>query len=173
MATLDTRLLPLIEVLTTANADWLAFEILDGLKQGRVAEETRDDLLRAQLAVRMAKGPTRMEERTMPPPAPTPILRDEQIDWAVAYVGKRLTDAVLMLQESLRQLDEIMFNGQTAEGAPSTAPPEVGITLVLQSEDQALRVRRGEVFNAIAALPKLHDALRVWAAAARNGRVTE
>ena len=32
---MDTRLLPLIETLVVADADWLAFEILDGL--GRVA----------------------------------------------------------------------------------------------------------------------------------------
>ena len=54
MATIDPRLLPLIETLVAVDADWLALEILDGLRLGIVAEEIPEHLLATQLAVREA-----------------------------------------------------------------------------------------------------------------------
>lgn len=44
MAVLDPRLMPLIEMLTTVAADWLAFELIDGNRRGREVEETANAL---------------------------------------------------------------------------------------------------------------------------------
>jgi hypothetical protein len=170
MATLDSRLLPLIETLAAADADWLAFEILDGLRRGRVAEETPDDLQSTQIAVRSAERATRRsEERASPPPAAVPIVGDEQIEWAAAYVSDRLSDAVSMLQATLKQLDEIVFTAQGLDGARAAASAKDGVTLVLQTDDGVRNVRRDEADHARAALPKLQDALRAWATSTRNG----
>jgi hypothetical protein len=83
MATIDGRLLPLIEALGAVDADWLAFEILEGLQRGRVAEETHDDLLLTQQKVREASR-TKSTERQRPhrasPATAQPIIGDDQID---------------------------------------------------------------------------------------------
>lgn len=75
MATIDPRLLPLIETLVAVDADWLALEILDGLRLGIVAEEIPEHLLATQLAVREARRQERLsEERAVPPPVAKPIV---------------------------------------------------------------------------------------------------
>src|SRR5579871_4705022 len=108
MATIDPRLVPLIETLIVADADWLALEILDGLRLGIVAEEIPEHLLATQLAVREAKRQERRSEgRAVPPPVAKPILGDDQVDWAAKYVVDRLSDAVSMLRASLDQLNQI------------------------------------------------------------------
>jgi hypothetical protein len=174
MATLDTRLLPLIETLAVADADWLAFEILDGLALGKVAEETRDDLQNTRSAVRSAKRQTRRsEERASPPPAAVPIVGDEQINWAADYVDKRLSDAVLMLQATLDQLEGIISGAPTLDGSPSGSAAREGVTLVLQTHDEGLSVRRREAADARATLPKLREALLAWVASTRNGGLRE
>jgi hypothetical protein len=170
MAILDRRLIPLIEALTDANADWLAFEIVDGVQLGRVEEETQDLLQSTRNTVRGADRPTRLsKERASPPPATVPIVGDEQIDWAADYVSKRMSDAVMMLEGTLDQLDAIVSGTSILDEAssPSTATHE--ITVVLQTDDQKLSVRRGEAANARTALPKLQEALQSWVASTRNG----
>lgn len=170
MAIIDTRLLPLIETLVVADADWLAFEILDGLRQGRVAEETREDLQSTRLAVRSAKRQTRRsEERASPPPTAKPIVGDEQIDWAATYVVDRLSDAVSMLQATLDQLDRIVSAASALDGTPFTSISRKEIGVVLQAEDEGPSVRGTEVADATAAIPKLREALSTWVASTRNG----
>jgi hypothetical protein len=174
MATLDSRLLPLIETLAAADADWLAFELLDGLRQGRVVEETHDELRRTQIAVRSAGRLTRRsEEPSSPPPAAEPIVGDDQIEWAAAYVSNRLSDAVSMLQSTLDQLDEIVSGTSALDGPFKAASSEEGVTLVLQDGDEVPRVRRVEAADARAALPKLQEVLRAWVASTRSGGVSE
>lgn len=174
MATLDTRLLPLIEALAVADATWLAFEILDGLRLGKVAEETRADLQSTRAAVRSAERPTRRsEERALPPPAAVPIVGDEQIDWAADYVSKRMSDAVFMLQEALDQLEGIISGTPTLDGAPSASAATEGVTLVLQAHDEGFSVRRSEAADARNTLPKLQEALLAWVASTRIGGLSE
>lgn len=175
MAILDARLLPLIEALAVVDADWLAFEILDGLRLGQVAEESRDNLQSTRNAVRSVKRPARRSEEwaLLPSSAAVPILGEEQIDWAANYVAKRISDAVLMLQAGLDQLEEIVSGTQPLDRSPSASAEKVGITLVLQTDDQGLSVSRDDAANATAALLRLHEALRAWVASTRNGNVSE
>jgi hypothetical protein len=169
MAILDSRLIPLTETLAAADADWLAFELLDGLRQGRVLEETHDELRKTQIAVRSARRPTRSsEEPSSPPPAAEPIVGDDQIEWAAAYVSSRLSDAVSMLQTTLDQLDEIVSGAPTLDQPFEAAPSQEGVTLVLQVGDEVPRVRRVDAADARAALPKLQEALRAWVASTRK-----
>jgi hypothetical protein len=174
MATLDTRLLPLIEALAVADADWLAFEILDGLRLGKVAEETRAELKSTRSAVRSAERPTRRsEERAVLPAPAVPIIGDEQIDWAADYVGKRMSEAVLMLQATLDQLEGIISGTPTLDGAHSPSSAGEGVTLVLQTDGEELSVRRRDVADARATLPRLQEALLAWVASTRNAGLGE
>ena len=167
MATLDTRLLPLIEALAVADADWLAFEILDGLRLGKVAEETRAELKSTRSAVRSAERPTRRsEERAVLPAPAVPIIGDEQI-------GKRMSEAVLMLQATLDQLEGIISGTPTLDGAHSPSSAGEGVTLVLQTDGEELSVRRRDVADARATLPRLQEALLAWVASTRNAGLGE
>src|SRR5437763_8558157 len=166
MAILEARLLPLIETLAEAGADWLAFEVLDGIRAGRVAEEHLEILKTTQEAVRSAKLENFRRERrpsAVPasvPPAP-PIIGDDQIRWAAAYVHKRLSDALLMLQASLDQL-QIFVRTPTNRDEVS---PDLGssneVTLSIQTDEEKFGITRAEITNAIGALDDLRNAQKI------------
>ena len=137
MATIDKRLIPLIEALTAEDAGWLAFEFLDGLRQGRVLEETNEELRMTRQAVRSHNWQTRHSEKPVfPPPPAEPIIGDEQIDWAVDYVSNRFAQVLSMLDATFEQLDTILFNDAHAEGQPSSAGMREGVTIVLITDDE-------------------------------------
>jgi|ERR1700722_985566 len=170
MAIVDPRLLPLIETLIAADTDWLAFEILDGIQSGRVAEETREDLQSTRLAVRTAKHQKRRsEERSVPPPAATPLVGDEQIDWAVNYVADRLSDAVSMLGATLDQLNQIASSTEEPQATISDRTSRKDVDLVLREEGEGPVLHRTQVDEASAAIPKLREALSNWANSTRIG----
>ena len=178
MAILEPRLLPLIETLAEAGADWLAFEVVDGIRAGRVSEEHLETLAMIQEAVRSAKLETfRPEKRGSTVPGSVPqavaIIGDGQIRWAAEYVHKRLADALLMLQTSLDQLQSIV----STPAAHDRISPEIGasneITLIIQADEQKLSVRKAETANAIATLEQLRKALSSWEASTRERSETE
>lgn len=170
MATIDPRLLPLIETLIAVDADWLALEILDGLRLGIVAEETPEHLLATQLAVREAKRQERRsEERAVPSPVGKPIVGNEQIDWAARYVADRLSDAVSTLRASFDQLNQIVRSNWEVHASPSDRALEKGFELALQTEDRGPILRSAEIGDAISAIPRLREALFSWANSMKDG----
>lgn len=48
MVTLDRRLIPFLEMLTEEGLDWLAFELIDGVRRGREPEEAPEALADAR-----------------------------------------------------------------------------------------------------------------------------
>jgi hypothetical protein len=173
MATLDTRLLPLIEALVVADADWIAFEVIEGVRLGRFPEETSDALERTRHAVRTAERPKRhFEDRDFLTPGPMPIVGDEQIEWAANYVETRMSDVVLMLQSALSGMDTIVSATPHDRSAGHVNADE-GVTLVLQTDDTAFTVNRGNVANALLMVSRLREALKRWAASTRNGDVSQ
>ena len=174
MAILDARLVPLIETLTATGADWLAFEIIDGLRLGRVKEETLDTLQNTRETLRAAKRQKRhSEQRAILPPPAMPILGDEQIEWAAEYVTNRMVDVTIMLQAALDQLEAVLAGAHIADGEPPAHGRKAEITLVLHGREGEISVRRSEVAKAIALVPRLEESLRSWAATARRGGTVE
>jgi hypothetical protein len=177
MATIDRRLLPLIEALAAVDADWLAFEILEGVQRGRVAEETSDNLLLTQQRVRNARR-KRNSEGQHPhresPDIAQPITGDEQIDWAVSYVNERIQEVISMGEAALEALNSILLTSIPPD-VPLTLPGATGdITLVLQDDEEQQRILRSEGFaRARAGFSKLESELLTWAKSARSGRETE
>ncbi len=88
MAVLDPRLLPLLETLAGAGADWLAFEIVDGIRRGRELVEPEELLGAAREKVRSRQLSDRLSADV--PVLAEPIFGDEQIVWAANYVAARL-----------------------------------------------------------------------------------
>ncbi|HEY1580507.1 MAG TPA: hypothetical protein VGF82_25880 [Terracidiphilus sp.] len=167
---IDPRLLPLIETLIAADADWLAFEILDGISFGRVVEETREDLQSTRLAVRTAKHQRRRsEERAVPPPAATPLVGDEQIDWAAKHIADRLSDAVSMLGVTLDRLNQIVSSTEESQATTSDRTSTREVDLVMREEGEGPVLRSAQVDDANAAIPKLREALSNWANSTKIG----
>jgi hypothetical protein len=179
MAILEPKLLPLIETLAEVGADWLAFEVIDGIRAGKLAEEHLENLAAIQDAVRSAKlenfrgGEKRVN--AVPPSVPpqVPIIGDEQIRWAAEYIHKRLSDALSMLQSSLDQLQRIVSTPEPRDGVSPDIVAGNEITLILQGDEQKFSVRKAEITNAIAALENLRKALSSWEASTREGRQRE
>jgi hypothetical protein len=61
MAILDRRLIPFIEMLADLGLDWLAFELIDGIRRGREPEESAKALMVARERVRA--GEVKLVER--------------------------------------------------------------------------------------------------------------
>jgi hypothetical protein len=178
MATIDRRLLPLIEALAAVDADWLAFEILEGVQRGRVAEETHDDLLLTQQKVRGAsrkKSTERQRPHWVSPAPAQPVTGDDQIDWAVSYVNERIQDMVSMADATIEELNAILFTSAPPQVRLTLPPPPTdGVTLVLQTDDEQHRiVRKDDVAQARAGLPRLRSELLTWAESIRTGDKTE
>lgn len=167
MAILDTRLLPLIETLTASGADWLAFEVIEGVRIGRSVEETPERLEIARHAVRTAERQTRHSEVTQPTVVdPVPIIGDEQIEWAADYVDNRLTDVILMLQAALTGLDTVVYSA--FEGRIAQPVGDSGITLQLEVPEGTLTVKKSDLESAVSSISVLREALIHWSASARH-----
>ena len=171
MAILDTRLLPLIETLVASGADWLAFEVIEGVRIGRSVEETSERLKMARHAVRTADRQTRHLEETPQVSNPVPIIRDAQIEWAADYVGTRLADVGLMLQSALAGLNAVVygaFEGRTAEPGD-----DAGVTLQLEIPEGTLKMKKADLESAISSISSLREALVHWSGSARHGDEVE
>jgi hypothetical protein len=167
MARLDERLLPLLEILGASGADWLAFELVEGIRAGRIDEESTDALERARTSVpeRLTEA-VRTSEDTAEIPQPVDLVGDEQIDWAMEYVNARLGDSLEMLESSLEGLDAIL------QGVPGTElPARTDITLVLQDGEEYLQVDRSAAADAIQELERLTSALSNWGLSTRGEQI--
>ena len=159
MAILDPRLLPFIEVLAELGMDWLAFELVDGVRRGKEPVEDEAALRRARdRAWRASDAEEDTERFGSPGGTATPILGDDQLEWAARYVDERLRAAVDQIAHSLDALDEIVAG---LDARPSDTP--VATTrLVLRGDESADTVGRAEVDGARARLPALREALDAW-----------
>ena len=164
MAILDPRLIPFIEMLTELGMDWLAFEVVDGIRRGEEPVEDEFTLLRArERAGRASDAGEDIEQYISPPQAATPFSGDDQLDWAARYVDERLRAALDAMEASLDALDEIVAGGDT----PLSRPPSALTVLDLAGRDGEHSVGRTEVEGARTRLSTLSEALADWVRDAR------
>lgn len=131
MANLDPRLLPLFETLVAADADWLVFELVEGIGAGVVVEESSEALATARLLVRWDRVPQRTRGRTPISTQSQPLSGDEQIFWTAQYVGTRLKNALDMMETSIDRLDRLV-NDPWKEGGVGARS---GVTISLQDSE--------------------------------------
>lgn len=171
MATIDPRLIPLIETLVASGADWLAVEILSEIRTGRSDEHSEDELREAREAVE-----TFRKEQTAPPTLETRqtnvrhLSGDEQIEFAANYAVERIAQNIGMAESSLQQLDEIA-NGSAAhfDGSPSGTRQNASIEL--RWLDIEGTFDRPQAEDARAKLPALRKALEEWSKSVREGEL--
>lgn len=165
MATLDRRLIPFIEMLVELGVDWLAFELVEGIRRGREPLENEETLTLARQRSRMryAEKFARMPEDRI---EAEPILGDAQLEWAVRYVNERLEATLREMSTSLDALDEIVSLGHERKSEAT----EASALLVLFDPEEKRTVSRSQVEEAQAQLPKLRQSMENWLASTRTDR---
>ncbi len=163
MAILDPRLIPFIEMLTELGLDWLAFELIEGVRRGQEPVETEAALALARQRVR-----TRDPEKFTHIPGDSvegePLLGDVQLEWTVRYVAERLNATLTEMSKSIDALDAIVASGRLGQ----TETTEASADLVLLDVEHERRSSRTQVEEARAQLPKLRHSLDNWLASTRS-----
>lgn len=161
------RLFDLLETLTRSGLDWLAMEVIDGIRAGRAVEDSPEALAAARKAIGSKAQPRVRDEPNAPIPAPLPIEGDAQIEWAANYVGERLQSTLAQLDASLAILDEIVGGMQSDDHGFETEAPAQSV-MVLTDERMPRKSRRDDVAVAQANIQPLLDGLAEWSASART-----
>lgn len=176
MAVIDLRVLELIENLVAARLDWLAFELIEGIRLGRRAEESEEALAAARQSIRGDAQPKAHGEPEVLIAKHEPIPADEQVKWAAAYVEERLESALKQLQASLDTLDFIVESTNEPDGPQDLAQAASDITkqdtaLVMLDVEGDRKSTRKDVAGARDDFPALRAALAEWIARA-GGQAT-
>ena len=166
MAVLDPRMLDLIETLVAARMDWLAFELIEGIQEGRAPTETSDTLAMTRTKVRDDDQPKATGELKLVSQAVQAIEGNDQIEWAAIYIAGRIDATLAYLAQSIENIDAIAGGNVKNPAAISVDASE---PLVVLSDGETQReAGRAEVEGAIAALPQLRQSLEVWSAQMRG-----
>ena len=170
MPKIDLRLLPLIETLVGSGADWLAFEILDGVRSGRPAEHSEEEVREAYEAVRsFRRNETPPPELKIRETAEEPLAGDEQIDFAARYVIDRISEAIAMENASLQQLNRIAIASQlNANSEAEEASPERSTSINTRLEGTDIFWNQYQAEEAISRLPELKKVLLEWGQSIRS-----
>lgn len=156
-------MVPFVEMLTELGMDWLAFELIEGVRRGRepVAEEGELALARQRARKRKAEAPEGdPEDDPEDDILAEPLLGDSQLEWVERYVGERLEAVLAEVSASLDALDEIVTSDR--EGQAKAA--EVSTVLVLLDAGEVGRIGRTQVDEAQAHLAELRQSLESWLA---------
>lgn len=136
MATLDPRLFQLFETLVKSKADWLVFELIEGIEAGIVVEEAADDLATARIQARHERDLPRTRERIAVSPESRPIEGDDQVVWAALYVGNRLKDVLAMMDASAERLNMLV----DPSGHIGIKARQTSVTVGLREDDELISV---------------------------------
>ena len=165
MAILDRHLVSLVEMLTEVDMDWLAFELIEGVRRGREPVEEEGGLALARQRARKGKAEA-LEGEAGDDVLVEPLLGGSQLEWAARYVGERIEAILAEISASLGALDEIVVTDR--DGQAKTA--EVSTVLVLLDVGGVGgvggvgRVGRTQVEEAQAHLAELRQSLESWLA---------
>ena len=148
-------------MLAELGMDWLAFELIEGVRRGQEFVENEDALELARHA-RHWRRRTREAENFARNPEDSvegePLLGDAQLEWAAGYVHERLKATLAEMSASLGALDKIVDSGRE----PQTTTTEPSAVLVLLDAEEDRKVSRTQVEEAQAQLPKLSESLEAW-----------
>ncbi len=144
-------------MLTELGMDWLAFELIEGVRRGRepIEEEGKLALARQWARTGKAEVPDGDSEDDV---LPEPLVGDSQLEWAACYVSKRLKAVLAEISASLDALDEIVASDRDGQAKTS----EVATVLVLLDVEDTGSVGRTQVEEARVRLETLHQSLDSW-----------
>ncbi|MCD2175052.1 hypothetical protein [Rhizobium sp. C4] len=167
MAILDPRLLQLFETLVAAGADWLVFELVEGIDAGVVNEESSDDLALARVLARQDREPRRTADRVAVSVQSSPLEGDEQLSWAAHYVAERLENALDMMDVSIDRMHRLVINGDPMKDSSAA---QSSVNFSLQDDGEAALVTVEDRSAGQLAVRELHVALERWLGEATERR---
>ena len=166
MATIDPRLIELIDTLVAAGADWLAFEILDEIRSGRPGREPDNRDREMHVRLRSLKDDKSPEPETRKGDAVMiPIEGDDQIEFAAAYVADRITEAIEMTEKSIDNLNRISTRSSENSG---NVDPRQQTSVTLGLEDSEFRFTRDQSEQLRRLFPELRTSLSEWSVRVRR-----
>lgn len=168
MARLDRRLFPFLEMLTELGLDWLAFEVVDGIRRGVEPQEPEDVLAEARARARAGEA-VHVEARKSPDirAEAKPLLEDEQLDWVADHVERRLDETFIEAISALKNLDALIDAPSTSDSRVPDSPRNV-TKLVLLGDDEASTLDLRQAEEAQHQLEKLKSALAGWLKSTRE-----
>ena len=162
MATINPRLIPLIETLISAGADWLAIELIEALSYGLWPEESEEVLALTRAKVRNGVEEKREEETVHEVAASSEIPLDKQVSWAATFLLDRLNSAIADLGSGLANLDALMQNERPA-GAKVDLQKIRPFAIHYGEGDDAVHVTASDIEKASFNMAGLKTALERWA----------
>jgi hypothetical protein len=166
MATIDPRLIELVDTLVAAGADWLAFEILDGIRSGGPGEESDNRDREIHRSLRSWKDDKSAEPETRKGEAVAkPIEGDDQIEFAASYVVDRISEAIEMTSMSLDNLNRISANSSEN---PTDVDPGPQAAMILGLEDSDFHFTQDQAKQLRRLLPELRSSLSEWSVRVRQ-----
>ena len=165
MAIIDPRILSLVETLADRGMDWLVFELMEGIQDGRSPQESEEALAAARDRATENSGQYREAlHRDVAPSETAPIVGDDQLRWAVGYIKERLRDTIDALDASFDCLETLgLVNERVTGGAQGGA---IRVTFV--EDESPINLTRGGLSIAREGLGALQHALDVWLADTLN-----
>lgn len=134
---LDPRLFDLLETLAAVDLDWLVDEVIRGVLAGKAPLESAEDVKLARSDVARWSQDRRAFARADDAAVVAPALQGvAQLDWAVAHVTGRLSDALAMLSISAERLDRLV-EGSSVENTPKGSSGS-RVQLVLEAGEEAV-----------------------------------
>jgi hypothetical protein len=166
MATIDPRLLELVDTLVAAGADWLAFEIFDEIRSGKPGEESDNRDGEMHRGLRSWKDDKSSEPETRKGEALVkPIEGDDQIEFAASYVIDRISEAIEMTSMSLDNLNQISSKSSENPSEVDTGPQAA---IILGLEDSEFRFTQDQAEQLRRLLPELRSSLSEWSIRVRQ-----
>lgn len=160
MAIVNPRLIPFIEMLAELGVDWLAAELIDGIRRGQEPTEEEDALAQARQRAR-AKQVEKISPAFRDSVAAEPLPGYRQLEWAADYVYARVEATLAEMSASISALDEIV-----ASDSEGHVKAPASVNLVLRDGDanaeEGQSASRADVEAARAQLSDLRSALDAW-----------
>lgn len=164
MAILNQRLFPIIEMLVELGMDWLAFELIEGIRRGQEPQETEDAPKHARQETH-TPGAEKFARSSGDSVDSEPLVGYAQLEWSVHYINERIEATLNEMSASLCALDKIASSAPEAQ----TETAESSAVLVLVNGEEEREVSQTQVIEAQAHLPKLRQSLENWLESTQSG----
>jgi len=167
MLDLDHRLWPLLASLSKAGADWLAQEIIDGLRSSDCPIANPETLARARRIAETGAGEIELEVTI----EPQPLRGDDQVAWTARHIADRLDHTLSLMEASFGLLNDIIHHQHDAQdaisrGSSAARPPTI---LVMNEDEGSIALQASDLPKARVAVGVLRESLEQWSSEVLRG----
>lgn len=163
---LDQRIFDLLDTLSAAGMDWLAQEVIEGLLQGQVAEEPVGILRAARAqASRQHQDTWGVDYATTEQGSSRPISTELHVDWAAAYVSRRLDETITLMSLAAERVDTIIDGPEPRKSVEARIETRLARSDIPDDEG----ITRSRIEQARHGVSALRVALEAWCGSPING----